>query len=243
MCKTYALIENSDSKLTTFSVYIVYLFIARLFLAYISMVTPLIPNLTTWAITIHNADKQQLGFRMASIRISAAIRLSYLQALVKQPISALDTLPPGQTAAIITVTANVLQIGISEKLSMFIQSLSLAITALAVAFYYNWLLTLITAIGLLFIVVFYYLTIPLLVKGLKEVEHADKMSSSIASEVLEMIRIVAACGAEEKMSERYSGWVKESRRKGFLLSPLVAIQQAPGNSTHKIAWNFKLTQL
>lgn len=168
---------------------------------------------------------------MASIRISASIRLAYLRALVNQPISVLDTLPPGQTAAIITITANILQLGISEKLSMFLQSLSLVITALAVAFYYNWLLTLVASGGLLFIVLFYFMTIPHLVKGLKEVEEADKMSSSIASEVFEMIRMVAACGAEGKMAERYSGWVAESRRRGFLLSPLVAVQQAPGKST------------
>jgi ATP-binding cassette subfamily B (MDR/TAP) protein 1 len=165
---------------------------------------------------------------MASIRISASIRLSYLQALVKQPISVLDTLPPGQTAAIITITANILQVGISEKLSMFLQSLSLVLTALAVAFSYNWLLTIVTSAGLLFIAVFYCFTIPFLVKGLKEVEDADKMGTSFASEVFEMIRMVAACGAEGKMAKKYSSWVEESRRRGLLLSFIVAIQQAPG---------------
>lgn len=111
---------------------------------------------------------------------------------------------------------------------MFLQSLSLVLTALAVAFYYNWLLTIVTSAGLLFIVVFYCCTIPFLVKGLKEVKDADKMGASFASEVFEMIRMVAACGAEGKMAKKYSAWVEESRRRGFLLSPVVAIQQAPG---------------
>jgi ATP-binding cassette, subfamily B (MDR/TAP), member 1 len=170
----------------------------------------------------------QLGFRMSSIRISAAMRIAYLRALFRQPISVLDTLPPGQTAAIITITANTLQIGISEKLSMLLQSISLVITALIIAFRYNWLLTLVTSSGLLFIIVFYSITIPFLVKMMKEVEHADRMSSSIASEVFGSIRMVAACEAEEKMAKRYSGWVQESRRRGLLMSPLVAIQQSPG---------------
>ncbi|KAH8647454.1 ABC transporter-like protein [Tricladium varicosporioides] len=164
---------------------------------------------------------------MVSIRISAAMRLAYLRALFRQPISVLDTLPPGQTAAILTITANVLQIGISEKISMLIQSISLVITALVVSFHYSWLLTLVTSSGLLFIVVFYSVTIPFLVRGLKEVEHADRMSSSIASEVFGAIKMIAACGAETKMMQRYAGWVKESRRRGLKLSPLVAIQQAP----------------
>ncbi len=158
------------------------------------------------------------------------MRIAYLQALFKQSISVLDTLPPGQTAAILTTTTNILQIGISEKLSIFLQSFSLIFTALFIAFYYNWQLTLVTSSGLLFIMVFYCCTIPFLVKGLKEVEHADRMSASIASEVFESIRMVAACGAEEKMGKKYEGWVEESRRRGFLLSPLVAIQQAPGKN-------------
>lgn len=165
---------------------------------------------------------------MASIRISAAIRLTYLKALFSQPISVLDTLPSGQTAAIITITANILQLGISEKLSMLLQSLSLVITALIIAFYYNWLLTLVTSSGLLFIVVFYSATIPFLVKMLKEVERADRMSSSIASEVFSSIRMVVACEAEGKVAKRYAGWVQESRRRGLLMSPVVAIQQSPG---------------
>jgi len=156
------------------------------------------------------------------------MRLAYLRALFNQPISVLDTLPPGQTAAIITTTTNILQVGISEKLSVFLQSVSLVVTALIVAFYYNWQLTLVTSSGLVFVMVFYCLTIPFLVKRLKEVEDADRMSASIANEVFESIRMVAACGAEEKMAKKYAVWVEESRRRGFLLSPLVAIQQAPG---------------
>ncbi|RDW89223.1 p-loop containing nucleoside triphosphate hydrolase-14 [Coleophoma cylindrospora] len=185
--------------------YLVYLFVVRLFLDYVAV----------------------LGFRMVSVRISAAVRLAYLKALFKQPISVLDTLPAGQTAAIITITANILQMGISEKLSMLLQSTSMVLTALIVAFQYSWLLTLVTSTGLLFIIVFYCVTIPVLVKMTKEVEHADRMSSSIASEVFGSIRMVAACEAEGKMAKRYSGWVLESRRRGLLMSPLVAIQQAP----------------
>jgi ATP-binding cassette subfamily B (MDR/TAP) protein 1 len=165
---------------------------------------------------------------MSSIRVSSAIRLAYLGALFKQPISVLDCLPAGQTAAIITITANILQNGISEKLSTLIQSVSLVITALIVSFHYSVILTLVTSCGLLFIVIFYYITIPRLVKMMKEVEHADRMSSSIASEAFTSIRMVAACEAEGKMSKKYTSWVEESRRRGLLMSPIVAIQQSPG---------------
>ncbi|ESZ94373.1 hypothetical protein SBOR_5237 [Sclerotinia borealis F-4128] len=186
-------------------IYMLYLFLGRLLLDYVAV----------------------LGFRMVSIRISASMRIAYLNALFRQPISVLDTLPSGQTASIITITANILQLGISEKLSMFLQSISLIFSALIVAFYYNWLLTLVTSTGLIFIVAFYSFTIPRLVKRLKQVEEADQVSSSIASEVFSSIRMVVACEAEGKMAKRYAAWVNESRRRGLLMSPLVAIQQAP----------------
>lgn len=165
---------------------------------------------------------------MSSIRIAAKIRIAYLEALFKQPISVLDTLPAGQTAFIITVTGNILQLGISEKLSMFIQSVTLVVAALVIASYYSWLLTLVTSSGLLVIVVFYFFSIPPLIKKWKEVEVADKMASSVASEAFGSIRIVVACGAEQKMANMYAGWVEEARRRGHMMSSIVAIQQAPG---------------
>jgi ATP-binding cassette subfamily B (MDR/TAP) protein 1 len=159
------------------------------------------------------------------------MRLAYLNSLFRQPISVLDTLPPGQTAAIITITANILQLGISEKLSMFIQSMSLTISALVIAFYYNWLLALVTSTGLLFILTSYAYTIPRLVKGLKQVEEADRASSSVASEAFSSIRMMTACEATDKMAKKYASWVQESKRRGLLMSSLVAIQQAPGELT------------
>ena len=95
---------------------------------------------------------------------------------------------------------------------MFLQSTSLVITASAIAFKESSMLTLVTCNGLLFISVFYGATIPVLVKMLKEVDHADQMSSGIASEVFSSIRMVAACGAENKMAKDYASWVEESRR-------------------------------
>jgi ATP-binding cassette, subfamily B (MDR/TAP), member 1 len=75
------------------TLYLVYIFIARWVLSYISM----------------------LIFRMAGLRMSAKIRSAYLKALFSLPIQVLDTLPSGQASNTITSTANVLQLGISDK--------------------------------------------------------------------------------------------------------------------------------
>jgi ATP-binding cassette subfamily B (MDR/TAP) protein 1 len=167
---------------------------------------------------------------MVSLRISAAMRLAYMRALFAQPISVLDVLPPGQTASIITITANILQIGISERLSMLLQGFSTVITALIISFRYNVMLTLVTCSGLVFIAAFYGCSITLLAKMVKQVEHADRMSSAVASEVFGSIRMVAACGAESIMDKKFAGWVEESRRRGLRMSPVVAVQQSPSKS-------------
>ncbi|KAK4225117.1 hypothetical protein QBC38DRAFT_531307 [Podospora fimiseda] len=199
---TYGMFRHA---INTCALYLVGLFFIRLVLDYVAYI----------------------GFRTCSLRISAAIRLEYMRCLFAQPISTLDVLPPGQTAAIITITASVLQIGISEKLSAFLQSLSTVISALVIAMCYSWSLTLITASGLVLITIVYAATTPFLVKLLNEVQHADIQASTTANEMFSSIRMVAACGAEEKMAKRYAGWVDESRRRGLKMAPLMAVQQAP----------------
>ncbi|KAF6830772.1 ABC transporter [Colletotrichum musicola] len=183
--------------------YIVYLFIGRLLMTYFS----------------------NLGFRMTSIRISAAIRLAYLRALFEQPISVLDMLAPGSTAAIITITASILQLGISEKVGDFFSSLSVVIAGFTIAFAYNWLLTLTTASGLVFIMFVYMFTAPPIVKRLKDVQDIEILAASVSTEAFGSIRMLAACGAEFKMIEKYGALADQSRRRGAGMAWLVAFQQ------------------
>ncbi|KAI1749736.1 ABC transporter-like protein [Xylaria castorea] len=196
--------DEYRNLINKYVLYIVYLFIGRFILGYIAT----------------------LGFRMMSIRISSALRLAYVKALLELPVSLLDTQPPGQIAAIITATANTLQIGISEKLAIVIQTLSLLVAALIVAFTHSWKLSLVTSSGLLLITICYCITIPYLVKNMKQVEDANIKASAIASETFTSIRMVAAFSAEMKMVERYRKWVDEANRRGLRLSGIVAVQQA-----------------
>ncbi|RYC60568.1 hypothetical protein CHU98_g5624 [Xylaria longipes] len=187
--------------------YLVYLFIGRFILGYVAT----------------------LGFRMMSLRISSALRLVYVKALLELPVSLLDTQPPGQIAAIITSTANTLQIGISEKLAIVIQTLSLLVTALIVAFTHSWELTLVTSSGLLLITICYCITIPFLVKNMKQVEDANIKASAIASETFTSIRMVAACGAEMKMVERILMCVTMiAMGVGNIAAPISAAARAAG---------------
>jgi ATP-binding cassette, subfamily B (MDR/TAP), member 1 len=169
----------------------------------------------------------QFSFRITGIRISAAIRLAYLKALFAQSINALDKLPPGQSATMITASANALQLGISEKLSTCLQSTALLISAYVVAFKYNWQLTLVASSVLIFVLVVYSIIIPISLKFQRSVDHANEKAGSIASEVFGSIRMVVACGAENRVAASYSKWIDEARRRGLKLSSVLGIQFAP----------------
>ncbi|ESZ97484.1 hypothetical protein SBOR_2173 [Sclerotinia borealis F-4128] len=199
---TKAEFTNSINKLTLF---VLYLFIARWTLSYISMFT----------------------FRLVGLRISAKLRLNYLNALFSLPVGVLDTLPSGQASNTITTTANILQVGISEKLGTILQYSALLITAVIIAFTYSWALTLVTSSVLVFIALVYGSVVPIVMKMTKDVEHADEKASGIAGEVLGSIRMIVACGAENRIAKKYAGWVEESRRRTIKMSPWIGVQFAP----------------
>lgn len=198
-------LDSFTKRTNNQALYLVYIWIGKFVLCYVSI----------------------FAFKIGGIRISAAIRLAYLQALFAKPISVLDKLAPGSAASTITSQANILQNGISEKLATFLQSIAMVISAYVVAFIYSWQLTLVTSSVLIFIAILYGGLLPLVVKAQKSKDHADSQASAISSEVFSSIRMVAACGAEGKVSDRFRGWVEESRRRGLRMSPMVGLQFCP----------------
>jgi ATP-binding cassette subfamily B (MDR/TAP) protein 1 len=140
----------------------------------------------------------------------------------------LDALPPGQTTAIITVTANVLQLGISERLSSLIQAVTVISTALTIGCIFSWELTLVTASGLVVITAWYSIVTPRIVKKYASIQQVEREAAGIAHESLSSIRMVAACGAEHQMAERYNRLIERARVLGKKLSPLLAVQHSPG---------------
>lgn len=102
---------------------------------------------------------------MLGIRLSSAIRLHYLRALFAQNVHVLDSMPPGSATITITNTSNTLQLGVSEKLGVFVEYTSTMIAAIVVAFTYNWSLTLVTFSALLFITLTVALIMPFIIKG------------------------------------------------------------------------------
>ncbi|KAI0873469.1 multidrug resistance protein [Hypoxylon argillaceum] len=184
------------------ALYLFILFLARFTLAYIN----------------------KFAYRMIGIRMSAAIRLDYLRCLFGQTIHVLDSMPPGSAAGTITTTANTLQLGISEKLGTLIEYTSTIIAAIIIAFTYSWSQALVTSAVLVFISLVLSVLLPFILKGTSRLTRAETKSSSIASEAFSSIRMVTACGAEERMAKRFAVWVAAAKRHGQWTAPFLAVQ-------------------
>ncbi|CRK13616.1 hypothetical protein BN1723_010111, partial [Verticillium longisporum] len=184
------------------ALYIMALFIGRLTLTYIN----------------------KFCFRLIGIRLSSAIRLHYIESLFGQSIHVLDSMPPGAAAGTITTTANVLQLGLSEKLGTFMEYNGTIFTAIIVAFTWSWELTLVTSSVLLFLIFVLGVILPFLVKGQSAITQSEARATAVASEAFSSIRMLTACGAEERITSRYDRWVDDARRKGQATAPLLATQ-------------------
>jgi ATP-binding cassette subfamily B (MDR/TAP) protein 1 len=163
-------------------------------------------------------------FRMIGIRLSAAIRHHYLQSLLAQSIHVIDSIPPGAPATAITATSNTLQIGVSERLGTFLTFNATIWSALIVAFIWSWDLTLVTASLILYISVILAVVMPIFIKAQAAILEADAQGTAIASEALEGIRLVNACGAHEHVTTRYSEWVDKAMKRAQKVAPVVGIQ-------------------
>ncbi|EFQ96900.1 multidrug resistance protein 2 [Nannizzia gypsea CBS 118893] len=197
--------------------FIVYLFIGKFVLSYVSM----------------------FCLRTSGIRISANLRLAYLKALFRQPVAYLDAMPVGRPTDTITASSNLIQAGISDRLAVLVQSAALVIAAYAVAFSRSWSLTLVSSSCLLFILLIYSMVIPFYLRFFKAVEAANERATSVAGEALSSIRTVVACGAQSNLVDRHAGHIADARRKGLQISPVVGLQLGPTNFA--MYCNFALT--
>ncbi|CAG9952909.1 unnamed protein product [Clonostachys rosea f. rosea IK726] len=191
-----------DGLLNRYALYIFALFIGRFVFSYIS----------------------KLAFSVIGIRMSAAIRLDYLKHLFAQTVHVLDRMPPGAAAGTITATANVLQIGISEKLGTLVQFLATILAAIIVAFTYSWSLTLVTGSLLVFVAIVGVVLVPFMTKKHQKTFEAEQMASSIANEAFGSIRMIMAYSAQARVGERFSKWANEAKKHGQGVAPIVALQ-------------------
>ena len=147
-----------------------------------------------------------------------------MNALFHLPISTLDLIPPGQTAAIVTMTANSLQSGISEKIGQLCSNFSVVATGVILSLIFDWALTIVVGLGLVLVVFVYTFATGAVASRMADIQNNDIQSASVATDALTSMKMLAACGAESKMLERYSEVVDKTRRIGAQMACILGVQ-------------------
>lgn len=85
-----------------------------------------------------------------------------------------------------------------------------------------------TSSGLIAIAIWYSISTPLVAKKYAQVQTLEREAAGFAADALSGLKMIAACGAEEKISQSYGNLVDDMRVASQRLSPILALQHAPG---------------
>lgn len=181
------------------------LFIARFFLAYISLIS----------------------IRFSGMRISAAFRLAYLRATFAQPVAKIDTISPGIVSTRITTSANTVQLAISQQFALFFQALALIIGLFVVSFVKSWLLTFVASASMPLIIISYMLLFTPFIKIQKSTAALNDDATALAYEIISSIRIVTAFGAAGKLSKQHEELLEKAAKMDRRAAPLLGMMMSP----------------
>ncbi|KAF2279224.1 P-loop containing nucleoside triphosphate hydrolase protein [Westerdykella ornata] len=197
--------QQFQSSVNKNALYIVYLFIGKFVLSYLSMFT----------------------IRISGLRISAALRLAYLRATFAQPVSRIDTVSPGKVSTRITTSANTIQLSVSQSFAMLFQSLAFTVGLYVVSFVKSWLLTFVASAALPFILIVYGGLVPPFIKLHKVTEAYHEDASALAFEIFSSIRVVVAFGAQTKLESQHAALLDKAAKNEKKAAPLMGLMMSP----------------
>ncbi|KAG6301723.1 hypothetical protein E4U09_004665 [Claviceps aff. purpurea] len=169
-----------------------------------------------------NAKISQIALNITAIRAIKNLRVEFVRQLLRQEIAFFDA-QSVSVASQITANGNLIYHGISEKLGLVLQSLSMLIAAFVVAFVVQWKLTLIT------VAVMPMNTIIMLICICFDTKYEGQMfaiyntSGSLAEEALSTIRTAHAFWAFPKLVARFEEILANARRVGDKKSFVYAV--------------------
>jgi ATP-binding cassette subfamily B (MDR/TAP) protein 1 len=143
------------------------------------------------------------------------LREEYLAAILRQNISFFDDLGAGEITSTITANMDLVQIGISEKVGTTITALTMFVTALIVAFIYDWRLAcvLLSEVAAGFLIIGACSTF--IVRYSRAALEAYSVGGTTAEEAISSIQTVTAFNGQEKLSKRYENSLISSMHWGF----------------------------
>ncbi|OQD88034.1 hypothetical protein PENSOL_c073G04330 [Penicillium solitum] len=182
--------DRSNSELTRFTIYFVYLFLGEIVSCYIA----------------------NIGFIRTGIILSSRIRERYLAALLSQNIAFFDDIGAGEISTHITADADLIRDGISEKVSVAVQCSASVIAAFVIGFMRDWRLKLILASSIVCIALVFAAAGVLLTKYRQQWLGETAASGTIVEEVFSSIRTVMGLNAQSELVSRYDSCLAKAER-------------------------------
>lgn len=202
------------------ALYFVYLFIGKFVLVY-----------------IHTC-----AFTISAHRIVSRLRVKYVESILKQEIAYFDECSAGTVATKISTNANLIQIGMGEKVGVAFQGqascpsrayclqtnlysgFAMLISAFVVAATQQWKLTLVTITTLPAVVFIVGITVMWDAQYEKQVLEAYGKAGGIAEETLSTVRNVVAFGAKSKLIGKYETYLDTAKAVGLKKGPILGVQ-------------------
>jgi len=154
--------------------------------------------------------------------MASKIRLRYLRTVLHQPISYFDKNAPGTIATSLANDTNVVQVGLSEKLGIVFQVMSMILSAFVISFVKGWKLTLVTATVVPYMVVSTGFFGGLSTKVEGKVNEMISKAAGVAEEALSSIFNLTAMGASEKIIQKFDVYLKDATKYFKRIGPLQA---------------------
>ncbi|KAK2592176.1 hypothetical protein QQS21_010136 [Conoideocrella luteorostrata] len=196
--------DSFVDELTKYVLYFVYLAIGEFIVTYICTV----------------------GFIYTGEHISAKIREHYLESCMRQNIGYFDKLGAGEVTTRITADTNLIQEGISEKVSLTLAALATFITAFVIGFANYWKLTLILSATVFALVLNIGIGSSFMLKHNKNSLESYAQGGSLADEVVSSIRNAIAFGTQDRLAKQYDKHLGKAEYFGFRVKSSMAVMVA-----------------
>lgn len=167
-----------------------------------------------------------VGFIYTGEHISAKIREHYLESCMRQNIGFFDKLGAGEVTTRITADTNLIQEGISEKVSLTLAAIATFITAFVIGFVNYWKLTLILSSTVFALLLNIGIGSSFMLKHNKNSLEAYAQGGSLADEVVSSIRNAIAFGTQDRLAKQYDKHLAKAEYFGFRVKSSMAVMVA-----------------
>lgn len=160
---------------------------------------------------------------LAAIRTTKALRIDFVKSVLRQNIGYFDSDSAASVTTQATTNGNNVNSGISEKLTLTIQSIATFVSAFVVAFIVQWKLTLITISIVPTIIIVVGICIAIDSKNEAQLLPIYSKAGTLAEEVFSTVRTVHAFWLHPLLSRKYDTYLDQFMAISRKKSPIYAV--------------------